>query len=518
MLESRVGFALDRDLVVLIEGVASPLQSLVARDGDGYVALASFTAPAGAARDKHARAIKMVVDCSGSMAGDSIVQARPALAATLGVLHEADFVSLTRLGSHWEHATEGLQSLIATSLAGLHKAVRQTDATLGGTEMLPALEAVLALPVPRGLAADVLLITDGEIWEIDALLEKLASAQHRLFVIAVGSSPAEELARKVAELTRGACEFVTPGEDMRGAVARLLARMGSPVMSVAKVQWPVEPSWSMGEGSVVFPGDTGHVLAGFASVPTGTVTVTVAGGAVPLERQCTLVPAANEASELARLAAALRLRTLDREQAATLAEHHQLVSDYTSCVVVLERDADLRTEGLPVLRPVPQMLAAGWGGTGAVAAPRSRVAYCMPPPPNSMHITRDSVPHMDEGFDLEFLASSVEPAATAGDGMSQAGQQADQRVLSRIADLCNLKQPLPTTLAELTALGVSDDRLEPLRRLISKGYVEADVVAAWLAELASGFAELWLDQRQRRRLERAADRSVRRVLREEVVQ
>ena len=100
-----------------------------------------------------------------------------------------------------------------------------------------------------GIAADVLLITDGEIWAIDALLESLANAQHRLFVIAVGASPAEELARQVAKVTRGACEFVTPGEDMRGAVARLLARMGSRRSSSAPGRSRTASCWARVSGA-----------------------------------------------------------------------------------------------------------------------------------------------------------------------------------------------------------------------------------------------------------------------------
>jgi hypothetical protein len=51
-------------------------------------------------------------------------------------------------------------------------------------------------------------------------------------------------------------------------------------------------------------------------------------------------------------------------EATALAVHYQLVSRFTSCVVVLERAAGEKADGHPALRAVPQMLAAGWGGSG----------------------------------------------------------------------------------------------------------------------------------------------------------
>jgi Ca-activated chloride channel family protein len=363
-LATRVGFALDRDFVLLVEGLSAPAQGVIAHDGDGYVALASVTAPAATEVGGTARAIKLIVDCSGSMAGDSIRQARDALLGVLAALTPTDSVSLTRFGSKWEHATDGLRRASPELLLGLNQKVRAIDADLGGTEMGAAIQAALALPVHPGVRADILLITDGEIWAIDALVQGLARAQHRLFVIAVGSSPAEELARKIAGVTGGACEFVTPGEDMRGAVARHLTRLGSPVQAVGTIEWPEQPEWSIGTGRAVFPGDTVHVLAGFRELPHGVVTATITGGKESHPLSCALPTAAVTEDTLSRVAAQRRLAPMEPAEATALAVHYQLVSEFTSCVVVLERAAGEKADGHPALRAVPHMLAAGWGGSG----------------------------------------------------------------------------------------------------------------------------------------------------------
>jgi Ca-activated chloride channel family protein len=519
------GFALDRDLVVLIEGLAGHSQAVVARDADGYVAVASLPIPRSVALEANPvpRAIKLVVDCSGSMGGDSIHQAREALLGVLATLSPADRVSLTRFGSRFEHVTDGLEPVTPARLLSLNQRVRAINADLGGTEMAAALVAAIELPVPAGSAADVLLITDGEIWEIESLLEQLANARHRLFVVAVGSSPVEELPRKVARQSRGACEFVTPGEDTRAAVGRLLVRMGAPALSVAAVQWPQVPAWSVGAGEWVYAGDTLHVMAGFASQPQGTVRVSLVGRA-PLELSCPLPGAAATEDTLARVSAMRRLAGLERAAAAVLAERYQLVTRYTSCVVVLERAAGEKSAGSPVLRAVPQMLAAGWGASGSVsrgpapaaaARPASPLEECALSAPADFVHPIGARPKVSASGEARFSPAYL-ARTDAGDAFASM-ESIERRPLRpdiarRLLEGERRKQPLPRTIDELGAIGVEEDELAHLRALVGEGYREADVVSAWLAVCVSGPGGLPDDSRLRLRILRAADRELVRVL------
>ena len=67
--------------------------------------------------------------------------------------------------------SEGLEPADTHTLAPLKAVVAGLDADLGGTEMAGALATVLALPVPAGRQADVILITDGEIYDIAGVIE-----------------------------------------------------------------------------------------------------------------------------------------------------------------------------------------------------------------------------------------------------------------------------------------------------------------------------------------------------------
>jgi hypothetical protein len=143
----------------------------------GTTALAAFSVPRTSAR--RPVALKLLVDGSGSMMGDSIHSARQALDAIAQALDERDEISFSRFGSDTEVA---LYPKACTEEAALQlrRQIRETQATLGGTEMAQALLQTLALrrgPLARlGVGAstdgsDVLLITDGEVWDVDETID-----------------------------------------------------------------------------------------------------------------------------------------------------------------------------------------------------------------------------------------------------------------------------------------------------------------------------------------------------------
>jgi Ca-activated chloride channel family protein len=51
---------------------------------------------------------------------------------------------------------------------------------------------------------NVLLITDGEVWDIENIIQTARESNHRIFAIGVGSSPADSLLREIAENSDGA--------------------------------------------------------------------------------------------------------------------------------------------------------------------------------------------------------------------------------------------------------------------------------------------------------------------------
>ncbi|MEI7465785.1 MAG: VIT and VWA domain-containing protein, partial [Burkholderiales bacterium] len=370
-LDLAPGAWLDRDVVIVVKP-REPLPSLViqARDAVPHAApvvvMAALQPPLATQR-KHI-ALKLLVDCSGSMGGDSIASARVALHGALAGLTEHDHVSVSRFGSTVEHVLAP-SACTPQKLRWLRPAVDAIDATLGGTEMEAALQAVFALPVPRDCAgADVLLVTDGEIWQAQEMIAAAQASGHRVFAIGVGSSPAEGVLRALAEATGGACEFATPGEALEAAAGRMLVRIRQQPWRDARIDWGCLPVWQTALPTSVFGGDTVIAFAGMsapAAAPTvRLLAVDTQGAQTEVARGEADAPCTGDT--LPRIAAARRMARADEGAALELAVAYQLMSLQTNCILVHQRAAADKAAGDAELHRVSSMLAAGWGATSTV--------------------------------------------------------------------------------------------------------------------------------------------------------
>ena len=392
---------LDRDFVLVFDQLPHASLGLAAWDrfdeGLGVV-MASFT-PKLPAREPLPVAMKILVDCSGSMNGDSIQAARSALQRILDELGEADRFSLSRFGDTVEHRSKAMWKGAPAALAASRRWAQKLQADLGGTEMNQAILSTLALPGTE--RNDVLLITDGEIQAIDTVVETARQSRHRFFVVGIGASVAEGLLRRLAQETGGSCEFVSPGEQVGPAIVRLYHRMRSPAVTRTRIEWPqgcrIHAASDLPES--VFDGDDVTVFARLHADSAELLTqrVRLMGRVAGVEGEICLAELkagfiADEANTLARLAASQRYWQLKKaseqvpamlkKQLPELAEKYQLVTDDTSLILVKERAEKMRPEDMPELRTVKNMLAAGWGGQGSVTDPhgllRVRSSNCAP--------------------------------------------------------------------------------------------------------------------------------------------
>jgi Ca-activated chloride channel family protein len=382
---------LDRDVVLVVTPTSAAdavvTQAHDARSPEAPTTLLA-TLPIPAAPQRDSIALKLLVDCSGSMGGDSMASARRALNGIAALLTPADAVSLTRFGSTVEHASP-LTHCTPAVVNRLVQHVARTDANLGGTEMEAALAAVFAIAsdapprapdvrmrrlaqhAPGGGTGDVLLITDGEVWSVDAIIETARRAAQRVFVIGVGASPAEGVLRRLATATGGACEFATPGEALEAAAQRMLARIRQQAWTNLRVDWGGEAAWQDELPLCAFAGDTLDVFGALrasadAGAPVRLLARTSEGVDIPLATASTRTTTADDA--LPRVAAARRLVDLPPEAATALAVRYQLMSPHTNCVLVHERAAGDKATDEAQLHRVEGMLAAGWGATGSVLA------------------------------------------------------------------------------------------------------------------------------------------------------
>jgi Ca-activated chloride channel family protein len=420
---SRDGY-LDRDLVLVVDGVESAGVFAVAEDGGECPALLSFTADASAEVRSQATEIelKILVDCSGSMEGDSIKLARKGLKSLLPLLSSVDKVSYSLFGSQTQRVIGRMTAATPEFKARTFTpAITKTKADLGGTELQAALKNTFEIVANAGeRPVNVLLITDGEVWDIENTIQSARESNHRIFAIGVGSSPAESLLREIAEHSDGACELVSPNEDMAAAMQRMVTRMRQGVMAGVSVDWHAPVIWHAPIPKVIYPGETIHLAAVLGSRPaqapvlSASASLVSLGAVIDMAAGSTALSAAGDSpsdlaqstshvspselagwaegsaalgasstspSALTRMVGAKRVRdAATTEAAGQLAVKYQLVTEHTNLFMVIQRAADEKALGLPAPHQIAQMVAAGWHGMGSVRPSRAsagRVLYSL---------------------------------------------------------------------------------------------------------------------------------------------
>ena len=382
---------LDRDFVLLIEDLEGESFCIAGPDTEGSnttAIITSFCPKLPKTKPSNLR-LKVLLDCSGSMAGDSMKQARVALKHLFKQLNEEDSFAYTRFGSSIDRVTKKMTMAYSERIQSLLSTIDKTEADLGGTELGMAMTDVFNMNA-NGKArnspevtdsADVLLITDGDVWNIENILASARISGHRVYTIGVGSAPAESLLRELAKDTGGASEFVTPREDMRGAVDRILTRMRSAQEVRFAIKWNAiedqhkDHEWASTLPPQLIDGETVHL---YARLPAKTEKPPVLICKTLVKDEEQEVSSAKPLSItwdtegiVARLCAAAQIGELtegksDTKLAKSLAMKYQLVTQHTNLFLVHERAEENKADGLPKLQQVAQMQAAGFGGYGNV--------------------------------------------------------------------------------------------------------------------------------------------------------
>lgn len=360
------GASMDRDFILDVRG--DELQSLGAAASalDAHVAMVTFLPSAVASEG--GRDTVIVLDCSGSMAGDSIRLAKEGVQLAIGHLTPADRFGLIGFGSNYSELAPALQSADSRAIQRARRFVSDLG-EMGGTELAEALMAALAYA--RG-PLDILLLTDGEAWNLENVIERATEFGARIFTVGIGSAVAEDTVRTLADQTGGACELVSPNEDMSERIERHFNRMHQPRIQDVAVAWPATPLWETRPARASFAGDAFTVFAAFPSEVAGTVTADLSfaeGERISAAVQLNTVK--NLDVGIVRVAAASHLDALAESEQQAWAVRYQLMTGDTDYIVTLPRAADERAQDLPESHVVPQMHPAGWGGTGTVMCARA---------------------------------------------------------------------------------------------------------------------------------------------------
>jgi len=205
---SRTKAAMDRDFVLNVKAPqAAHSFALSGADGEGAAVVAGFQPVFPGLRQPRALNLAVVVDCSGSMQGDSIAQARQALAGMLDGLQPGDRVTIVAFGNTTKTLFDDLRPCTDVNLSKARQFAAALQADMGGTEIGGALQAAYAA-TSESEAADIFLVTDGEVSGWAPVVAAAKTSGRRIFTVGVGHAVSEAFVRELATATGGECELV----------------------------------------------------------------------------------------------------------------------------------------------------------------------------------------------------------------------------------------------------------------------------------------------------------------------
>jgi Ca-activated chloride channel family protein len=381
--------ALDRDFVLSVEseGLDTP-QAWIERDDSGSHAVAVAFVPR-LEQETTACDVTFLVDRSGSMEGTSIAEVRNALQLCLRSMIPGCTFNIVGFGSKYESLFPESRPYDEASLTQASAHVDALRASFGGTEILPALQFVLEQPRQPGRPRQVVVLTDGEVTNTDAVfaLARAHAAHARVFTFGIGAGSSHHLVNGLARAGGGTAEFIYPGERIEPKVVRQFARLLSPSLADAAVSWgALDAKQAPASIPPVYAGGRLLLYAFVKDVPADAtpaklrLTATSTSGAVAFDVD--LDPSrAVSGRTVATLAARARIRELEespewtsprgsrqRGRKATgvsreiveLSLRYGILSRETSFVAVERRETPV--VGDMQLRRVPIALTTGWGG------------------------------------------------------------------------------------------------------------------------------------------------------------
>jgi len=203
----------------------------------GTFLLFAGVSPRAALETSLAREVTVVLDRSGSMAGQKFEQARTAALQVLEGLRAGESFRIVdysdaAAASSNASVTKSPESIAAARayLAGL--------TTGGGTNVAAALSLALAPSAAAGTVPVVLFLTDGRPTvgaqselELRALVQTENHSNRRLFTFGVGHDVNAPLLDHLALGSRATSSYVRPGEDVERVVGALFRRLSGPVMA-----------------------------------------------------------------------------------------------------------------------------------------------------------------------------------------------------------------------------------------------------------------------------------------------
>jgi hypothetical protein len=262
----------NRDLVLDVRTSLQGAGTLVGSGDDGRRHFAAVIPSTGFGSPGEApRTVVLLLDRSGSMSGTPISQARKAAAACLAALGPEDLFGLVAFDDRCELFRKELSKATPKNRHGAQQFLERVDAR-GGTELAAGIKEATSLLADSG--GDVFIITDGQVFATEDVLETARATGCRLHCLGIGSASQDRFLALLARETNGVSRFVTARERVDQSALELFASVSRPVADALKVARTTPP------GASVSPDPPTHVFAGTPVLLFGDCDPQAAGSIV----------------------------------------------------------------------------------------------------------------------------------------------------------------------------------------------------------------------------------------------
>jgi len=343
-----------------------------------------------------------VIDRSGSMSGEPLLQARNALRSCLRSMGPQDTFNIQAFDDRIEWFSQSANSVAQAAVERADRWLDRIDAR-GGTDILGAIDSVLTFNSDPERQRYIVFLTDGAVSADDEALRRVQRklGRARLFTFGVGPSVNRSLLARMAELGHGTAEFLQLNEDIEEAIIRFQDRVAYPVLQDITLNWEGVTAWDIYPARLpdLYIGQPLELVARIRATGEGPCRLTISGrsGDVPITLGVELPPSTTTEPIITRAWARARvdalldgLRDEPGQMGALRAEiiglgiAHRLLTPFTAFVAVdsevTEKHSEKQTR-VSVAVPLPEGLKMeGFFGppmvTGALmaSAPMSPMA------------------------------------------------------------------------------------------------------------------------------------------------
>ncbi|WP_434937443.1 marine proteobacterial sortase target protein [Shewanella sp. HL-SH8] len=186
------------------------------------------------AQQQISRELILVIDTSGSMAGESIIQAKQALNIALTGLKPTDSFNIIEFNSDVSALFSDAKPANSLYLEQAKRFIGSLNAD-GGTEMAPALDRALisSINAKAGSLRQVIFMTDGAVSNEAQLFEQISYQlqDSRLFTVGIGSAPNSHFMTRAARVGRGTFTYIGKLEEVEQKISQLLTKINQPMLT-----------------------------------------------------------------------------------------------------------------------------------------------------------------------------------------------------------------------------------------------------------------------------------------------